>query len=311
MSAAGGMSPSRAAAQLSQMLRLVLGDNRFPINVGELAYEVSRQQPDPIEKIQKVSIDGFEGMLRRHPQRAAWHILYNQQPHYPGRERFTLAHEFGHYLLHRQDVLTSGGAGDDATQGVAYRCNPLEMDRWKAEEERREKEADSFASHLLMPFDDYRAQVGAMEMSGALLTHITDRYGVSLTAAVRRWIEFTDSRAAMVVARDGFALWGRASQAAFHSGIFVRPGMEIPENSLAGMGQGGSLAVTDRATALPSGIWTFERGSEPVKELTFISERLGVSLTILQFERQGGYQPPDEEEPWDSYDQFIRTSGDG
>lgn len=311
MSAAGGMSPSRAAAQLSQMLRLVLGDNRFPINVGELAYEVSRQQPDPIEKIQKVSIDGFEGMLRRHSQRAAWHILYNQQPHYPGRERFTLAHEFGHYLLHRQDVLTSGGAGDDATQGMAYRCNPLEMDRWKAEEERREKEADSFASHLLMPFDDYRAQVGAMEMSGALLTHITDRYGVSLTAAVRRWIEFTDSRAAMVVARDGFALWGRASQAAFHSGIFVRPGMEIPENSLAGMGQGGSLEVTDRATALPSGIWTFEGGSEPVKELTFISDWLGVSLTILQFERQGGYQLPDEEEPWDSYDQFIRTSGDG
>ena len=303
------MSPTRAAANLSQMLRLVLGNERFPINIEELAYEVSRQQADPIESIQKVAINGFEGMLRRHPQRPTWQILYSQQPYYPGRERFTLAHEFGHYLLHRQALLTGAGAGDDSAQDVAYRCNPLDMDRWKAEEERREDEADTFASHLLMPFDDYRAQVGTLEMSGALLTHITDRYGVSLTAAVRRWIEFTDSRAVMIVARDGFALWGRASQAAFRSGIFVRSGMEIPENSLAGMGKGGSLAVSDRATALPAGIWTFARGSEPVRELTFISDRLGVSLTILQFERQGGYQLPDEEEPWDSYDQFLSVPG--
>ena len=303
------MSPTRAAANLSQMLRLVLGNERFPINIEELAYEVSRQQADPIESIQKVAINGFEGMLRRHPQRPTWQILYSQQPYYPGRERFTLAHEFGHYLLHRQALLTGAGAGDDSAQDVAYRCNPLDMDRWKAEEERREDEADTFASHLLMPFDDYRAQVGTLEMSGALLTHITDRYGVSLTAAVRRWIEFTDSRAVMIVARDGFALWGRASQAAFRSGIFVRSGMEIPENSLAGMGKGGSLAVSDRATALPAGIWTFARGSEPAKELTFISDRLGVSLTILQFERQGGYQLPDEEEPWDSYDQFVSVPG--
>jgi hypothetical protein len=160
-----------------------------------------------------------------------------------------------------------------------------------------------------MPFDDYRAQVAGMEMSGALLTHVVDRYGVSLTAAVRRWIEFTDTRAAMLVARDGFALWGRASKAAYDSGIFVRSGMEIPERSLAGMGQGGSLAMTDRPTALPAGIWTFARGSEPVKELTVVSERLGVSLTILQFEQTGGYQLEEDEEPWDSYDQFVRSRG--
>jgi hypothetical protein len=184
------------------------------------------------------------------------------------------------------------------------------MDRWKEQEKRREDEADTFACHLLMPFDDYRAQVGDTEMSGALLTHITDRYGVSLTAAVRRWIEFTDKRAAMVVARDGFALWGRASRAAFRSGIFVRSGMEIPEKSLAGMGQGGSLAMTGRPTSLPAGIWTFARGSEPVKELTFIAERLDVSLTILQFEQDGGYRLEEDEEPWDSFDQFVRAAED-
>jgi Zn-dependent peptidase ImmA (M78 family) len=310
VSTRSGKSATRAATDLSQVIRAVLGDARFPIDVEAWAFEVSRQQPDPIETIQKVAIDGFDGMLRLHPKREAWQILYAEQPRYPGRERFTLAHEFGHYLLHRKELLDGDGVGDAAAEGSAYRCLPLQMDRWKVAEEHREDEADTFACHLLMPFDDYRAQVGSMELSGALLTHVTDRYGVSLTAAVRRWIEFTDSRAVMLVARDGYALWGRASKAAFRSGIFVRSGMEIPEESLAGLGRGGSLAMTGRPTALPAGIWTFARGSEPVKELTIISERLGVSLTILQFEQNGGYQLEEDDEPWDSYDQFVRASGD-
>lgn len=310
MSARAGRSATRAAADLSQVIRAVLGDARFPIDVEAWAFEVSRQQPDPIEKIQKVAIDGFDGMLRPHPTRQAWQILYAEQPRYPGRERFTLAHEFGHYLLHRQYLQHGGDTGGTRSEESAYRCLPLHMDRWKEQEARREDEADTFACHLLMPFDDYRAQVGDAEMSGALLTHITDHYGVSLTAAVRRWIEFTDKRAAMVVARDGFALWGRASKAAYRSGIFIRSGMEIPEKSLAGTGQGGSLATTGRPTSLPAGVWTFARDSEPVKELTFIAERLGVSLTILQFEHNGGYQLEQDDEPWDSYDQFVRTAGD-
>lgn len=306
MSPPANKSATRVASDLSRVLRAVLGEERFPVDVGALAFEVSRQQPDPIERIEKLALDGFDGMLRPHPSRHAWQILYAEQPRYPGRERFTLAHEFGHYLLHRKDLLGGNDGTGPATDGDVYRCLPLQMDRWKAEEGRREEEADTFACHLLMPFDDYRAQVGRMEMSGALLTHVTDRYGVSLTAAARRWIEFTDSRSALIVARDGFALWGRASKAAYQTGIFVRSGMEIPESSLAGMGRGGPLAVTDRPTALRSGIWTFSRGSEPVKELTVISERLGVSLTILQFEQVGGYQLEENDEPWDSYDQFAR-----
>jgi len=298
-------SATRVATELSQVIRAVLGEDRFPIDIEGWAREVSRQQPDPIETIEKVAIDGFDGMLRPNLRRRSWQILYGEQRNYPGRERFTLAHEFGHYMLHRHDLPESDGAADNA-----YRCLPLQMDRWTEAEQRREDEADTFACHLLMPFDDYRTQVAGLEMSGALLTHVTDRYGVSLTAAVRRWIEFTDARAAMVMARDGFALWGRASKAAYASGIFVRSGMEIPENSLAGMGRGGSLTATGSPTALPAGTWTFARGSEPVKELTVISERLGVSLSILQFAKTGGYQIEEDDEPWDSYDQFVRGVGE-
>lgn len=96
------------------------------------------------------------------------------------------------------------------------------VQRLKDAESEREEEADTFASFLLMPFDGYRNQIGGQEMTRDLLGHVTDRFGVSLLAATRKWIEFTNTRAAMVVARDGFALWGRASTSACKSGVFIR-----------------------------------------------------------------------------------------
>ena len=51
----------------------------------------------------------------------------------------------------------------------------------------REEEADTFASFLLMPLDDYRAQLDGEEITGNFFHHITERYGVSLIAACRKW----------------------------------------------------------------------------------------------------------------------------
>jgi hypothetical protein len=157
-----------------------------------------------------------------------------------------------------------------------------------------------------MPIDDYRLQVGQNEMSRELLAHITRRYGVSLLAAVRKWIEFTDMRAAMVVACDGYARWGRASDAAAKTGIFIPSGMQIPANSIAGMGPS-ALNVQDQAVQLPEGIWAFRRGSEPVRELTVFSERLGLSVTLLMFERASPRGWLAEEHVPDTYERFMGT----
>jgi hypothetical protein len=113
-------------------------------------------------------------------------------------------------------------------------------------------------------------------------------------------------RAAMVVACDGYARWGRASDAALKTGIFIPSGMPIPEGSIAGMGPSG-LSQQDRAAPLPEGIWTFRRGSEPVRELTIFSERLGLSVTLLMFERAPPRHWPIDEHVPDAYDQFLRS----
>lgn len=306
MSNSGRKSPRKAANDLTVLLRTVLGEDRFPVDVEALALEISRNYEDPITAVKGIDIDGFEGMLRARRKKPGWQILYNTQPRYRGRERFTLAHEFGHYLLHRRPLTAAHYCNGELSDDFDFECLPLQSNDWKEAEREREEEADTFASFLLMPIDDYRSQVGDQEITRDLLGHITDRYGVSLLAATRKWIEFTDTRSAMVVARDGFALWGRASTSARDGGVFIRSGMPIPDGSVMAMGSASQHVNSARPVSLPDGVWTFSRGSEPVRELAFFSDRLGISVSLLQFDECGGGANIEEEEPWDSYDHFTR-----
>jgi Zn-dependent peptidase ImmA (M78 family) len=298
-------SPKKAANDLSVVLRAALGEDRFPVDVEALAFEVSKNFNDPITKIKGVEIDGFEGMLRANRKKPSWQILYTTATDYPGRERFTLAHEFGHYVLHRHPLQAADYASEVLADGFDFACLPLQTNEWKDVEKEREEEADTFASYLLMPIDDYREQVAGEDMTLDLLSHVRKRYGVSLLAAVRKWIEFTDTRAAMVVARDGFALWGRASTAAYKTGIFIRSGMPIPGRSIAALGPAAQGAEANQAIILPADVWTFSRGSEPVHELAIFSERLGISVSLLQFEKDVHIAEIDDDEPCDMYDQLI------
>lgn len=186
-------SPMKAANEVSVLLRAVLGDDRFPVDVETVAMDYSKKFADPIAKIVGESLDGFEGMLRPSRKKPAWHIIYNNDTAYRGRERFTLAHEFGHYLLHRRPLNArdvAAGLDSHAAESRSFACSPMERHTWTDAGCQIEEEADTFASYLLMPLDDYRAQVDDRDIDLDLLRHITGRYGVSLTAAVRKWIEF-------------------------------------------------------------------------------------------------------------------------
>jgi len=61
-----------------------------------------------------------------------------------------------------------------------------------------------------------------------------------------------------------------------------------------------------RPVALPADIWMYRRGSEPVRNLTFFSGRLGLAVSLLQFDHVDDGAEVEGEEPWDSYDQFTR-----
>jgi Zn-dependent peptidase ImmA (M78 family) len=79
-----------------------------------------------------------------------------------------------------------------------------------------EREANEFASWLLMPLDDFRKQISPTdEPDFGAIVECADRYEVSLVAAVLRWLRSTDRRSIFIKSIDGYIDWARSSEAAF------------------------------------------------------------------------------------------------
>ena len=225
--------PCAVANQVNAMLNTVLGTERFPLDVESVAMELSKQWSPaaPIMKIEgHTGVEGFEGALQRNPDATRWRILYSQDRE-PVRQRFTIAHEFGHFALHRE-MQESFECSKDDVSGQSERDI--------------EKEADQFASALLMPLDDLRAQMRGQPFGFDLIKHCAIRYGVSLTATARQCAEICDQRVVVAVSRDDCLLRAWPSASAFRSGVFLptrKQVIEVPERSIAHAtrcdGQGG------------------------------------------------------------------------
>lgn len=285
--------PTQPAAWANLLVK-AWGPDRFPVCVKTIAAEYSRRFSDPIIYIKEAPIDTFEGMLAPLKKRGGWAILYNPTIRSAGRINFTLAHEFGHYLVHRAAAPT----GFQCSQG---RVLGFDAD---ARQKQIEREADTFASYLLMPIDDFRQQTERQEMTVELLRHCADRYGVSATAAALKWIEFTTDCAVLVVAVDGFVLWCRRSDAAKRSRLWFPPAMELPAGSVASRGL---EAVVDpsRGSELAAGIWS---PAQAVREMAIFADDYDMTISLLIFEKQDfRYVDPDEAELEDTFDRFTRS----
>src|SRR5262249_1306243 len=103
-----GRKPKRWANDLNTILAAVPGD-RFPIDVKTLAMNYSRQRfrDNPIVAVEGGALGSFEGALYPIPEKGEWAIIYNNSVS-PGRQRFTVSHEFGHYLMHRNLLPPEG-----------------------------------------------------------------------------------------------------------------------------------------------------------------------------------------------------------
>jgi hypothetical protein len=287
--------PERWAIEITKVLNLVLGPDHFPIDVIRVAREYSAQRfpGDAITMAEGADLPGFDGALFHAPTgKTGWGIIYNNALASPGRINFTLAHEFGHYLLHR----------------IAYpngiRCGEQDVVRWDSAYGQIEHQANRFAANLLMPLDDFRRQIDARaEVDLDHISHCTERYRVSLIAAILRWLSYTERRAILVVSRDGFILWSRSSDTALKTGAFFRTSgapVEIPPTSLASTRD----QLTEARTGVlhRPGVWC----GEEVREMTIFSEQYDFTITLLLLEDRDRYIPiePDPEE--DTYEQFMR-----
>lgn len=286
-------------SKLLQEIEKLTGEVMYPVRVKDIAADVSRQFfPDsPITKITGEDFSGgFEGMLQRIPNaKDEWGIVYNTAIKSPGRINFTLAHELGHYLLHRLDL-----------ENGVIQCKRQDMFRWNSEYGMREAEANEFASYLLMPRNLFEDAMKGEDLSLHLMQHVASHFDVSLTAAILKWLQFTGKRAMLVVGKDGFVDWVWHSEPLMKSRVFLQPkkeAIELPVHSFAAQKD----AFFDSMTGAvhEPGVWPFK---ERVHEMTLNADTYDMTITLLLFpDNAPSRWEQEEEEPelMDSYENFV------
>lgn len=295
-------SPQRWANTLTLLLNGVHGTSaeRFPVNVPELAREFSRNRfpDDPVALVKGASLPGFDGALYKAPPgKKGWGIIYNDGIASKGRINFTIAHEFGHYLVHRLQF----------PDGIE--CAPQDMMRWDSEYRQMEAQANEFAASLLMPLDDFRRQIEPRHKPTLDdLGECAVRYGVSLVAATLRWLQYTERRAVLVVSREGYILWARSSPTALRTGAYFktagRPPIPVPDASLAA--QPALLTNSKGQLEHDADVWF----AEPCEEIALASDQYDFTISLLhldRFIRPSRFEDPAEDE--DSFDVMARRTG--
>ena len=116
-------------------------------------------------------------------------------------------------------------------------------------------------------------------------SHLSDRYEVSITAAILKWLGITDKWAMIVVSKDGFIDWAWGSKRLFKSGIYYRARQEtvpLPKLSLAARRDPSIDA--EIGFVHPKGVWV---GNEEVREMTVFAAKSDMTITLLLYPNDG------------------------
>lgn len=116
----------------------------------------------------------------------------------PGRKRFAIAHELGHWFLHKHVSQLFACTSEDLA--ARYRGSPIEI------------EANNFASELLMPTALFAARAQQSPPTIRCLVQLAAEFQTSFTATAIRYIDCSDTPCAVVCSREGLVHWWMASR---------------------------------------------------------------------------------------------------
>lgn len=282
-------TPAGWGIQLSKLW--IASGQTFPVDVKLLALEVTKQRfADPIGLVTPHGVAGIDGMLSKRAKKGDWCISYDEDVVVPGRINFTLAHELGHYFCHRQ-------------WQAEFRCGQGAMlDYYGEASKQMEKEANVFASYLLMPATDFRQQINRQTITLELLGEVADRYQTSFTATALKWLEITEEAAMLVVARDEFVCWSYPSKLARSRSAWLAPGTPVPASAVDRL----KTATTHSDNTwcrVPAGIW---HPSLEADESVIVSDQFELTIFLVRFP-EARVVVHDEDIETDAFDMMTDT----
>lgn len=210
------MKPSDIEALATEVARTY--HLKLPVDVERIAHE------EGIELAPGDYPSNFHGRLEYQPDPGVF-ILFHPIPRQglsEGRIRFSICHEFGHYFLEEHRELIVSGQVHNSVES------------FKPAKNRIEKEADRFASALLIPEDAfYKFRGKRDELALNDLFRLAETASASIQASLFRYTQLADEACVAVVTKAGKIIRTFSSGLADEMG-FGRLGMDTaPERCTA------------------------------------------------------------------------------
>lgn len=243
-----------------------------------------------------LDVDSCEGMLVRNPNDTAeWGIFYNGKAS-PERRRFTIAHELGHFILHRGQQQSFNCDKESVYSGV---------DTIRA----IEREADDFAGNLLMPGDLLRDWISNQRIDLHVLSALAKRFQVSFEALCIRFIKFTTQRAILVYWDNGYVKYEWRSSSAVKTRARIRRNADPAEPLFGTLAADASVDQEWDGTEMSAAIWCPEEAQHMTlrefKHSYSARDRILTLLLLESAEPRRWDRSWKDEDGFDSYDQFI------
>jgi hypothetical protein len=230
--------------------------------------------------VREVDSEGFEGALVRSSLGMKGIIFVKRSTREFSRKRFTIAHEIGHYILHSEQEKLSCGSSDIEDLG--------------GDQPDMERQADEFASELMLPSPEVRQRIGKEWPSIHVVTSISEFFDVSLTASARKYCDVASQSCAAVWIQEGKIRWFHPSPSFKY---WVRVGDEIGYDSLAAQVVRGKT-VSDEMEEVPAEDWIssswLKEGSQ-IKEQSIAMPYYKGCLSILWANREIEDKPSEED----------------
>jgi len=256
-------------------------DLKVPVPIKELARQLD------IADIQEFDTEGFEGGLITDRARSRGVILTRAS--HPFRQRFTIGHELGHFLIPTHMPNADG----------QFLCSREDMRRLSAKESdrrgRMEVEANRFSSLMLMPPPLLRPYLKQRrDPDVGHMVRLSAKFEVSKQAMANAYARYHDEILAFVFTKGGRVLFSyKHLKFPF---ITVRSGQPVPGASLLKRRGIGAGIASDICECIPD-IWIdIERG-KPAPQLCeqILGQRESFAIVMLWLEPR-----EDEEEDRES-----------
>jgi len=168
-------------------------------------------------KVKEEQLRGCDGVLVRPLGLNRGIIAVRRDMRSPGRKRFTIAHEIGHFVLHGYDDHGSI-------------CKEKDIEGWAKAGSDKEKQADDFAAELLIPTAAVAPHLTSTTPSLGVVEKIADDCGASLSASAWRYCDLTSEQCAIIWSENQEIVWSKSSP---EFPFFLKKGRRVAPESFA------------------------------------------------------------------------------